>query len=144
MANHVHIQYRNLSFDLCFQGKYTVLTGLSGAGKSLLVRTIEKLNRAFPGATYDGFPVYASVYSKALTDSILSGSGALIILDDDVDSEDRKAHFPAIETSDNYFIFITREPPDVPCDVYVLAGDRREHRMVPADHMPGVPVHGNG
>ena len=132
MLRHVSISTRKISYDLYFRSKYTVLTGLSGAGKTLLINTVQRLNRAFPDATYDGYKVYASVYSQDLTDTILSESGALIIMDEDVDSEARKKFFPSIRDSKNFFIFITRDIYGIPFgidDIFELKGNEKHKRM---------------
>lgn len=135
MVERISIASRDLSYELSFRGKYTILTGLSGSGKTRLIKLLDRISRGMPHTISGNRAVVGAPYGKALRSAVLSMHGAVIVVDEDVDSADLRDAMPAIMQSDCYFIFITRDLiPDIPYgaeDIFEMAGGPNHYRMLP-------------
>lgn len=121
MIEQVSISSRTLSYELSFRGKYSILTGLSGSGKTRFVKFLDRIGRGMPHTISGGHEVIGAPYGKALRSAVLSKHGAVIVVDEDVDRSDLRAAMRDIMSSDCYFIFITRDTmPDIPYGVATL------------------------
>ncbi len=120
LVERISIASRDLSYELSFRGKYTILTGLSGS---------------MPHTIKGNHPVVGAPYGKALRSAVLSMHGAVIVVDEDVDKSDLRNAIPAIMQSDCYFIFITRDTmPDIPYgveNIFEMTGGPNHYRMSP-------------
>ena len=106
MIEQVSISSRTLSYELSFRGKYSILTGLSGSGKTRFVKFLDRIGRGMPHTISGGHEVIGAPYGKALRSAVLSKHGAVIVVDEDVDRSDLRAAMRDIMSSDCYFIFI--------------------------------------
>ncbi|MCI6364457.1 hypothetical protein [Intestinimonas butyriciproducens] len=135
MIEQVSISSRTLSYELSFRGKYSILTGLSGSGKTRFVKFLDRIGRGMPHTVSGGYEVIGAPYGKALRSAVLSKHGAIIVVDEDVDRSDLRAAMHDIMNSDCYFIFITRDTmPDIPYgveNVFEMVGGPNHYRMVP-------------
>ena len=135
MIEHISIASRDLSYELAFRGKYTILTGLSGSGKTRLIKLLDRIGRGMPCTIKGNHAVVGAPYGKALKSAVLSMHGSVIIVDEDVDKSDLRDAMPAIMQSDCYFIFITRDTmPDIPYgveNIFEMTGGPNHYKMSP-------------
>ena len=135
----IKIVTRKVEYDLKIHGKYTILLGESGSGKTRLARDVYTLNRIQPDALYSGYKVYSVPAGQNVDTDIFSGSDAIIIFDEDLDQKDILKFFPTIKQSRNYFIFIGRGLSFIPYgieDVFEMVGTKRHMSMQQAYHFP--------
>ena len=133
---------RRHSAKLTLNGKYTILTGLSGTGKTLLASRLRQIAVALMRNTdYNGpSPIY--VFENTMSGTSLRGAmnstGALIVIDEESDFVCDDSFRKQIVESPNYFLFITRDGLEgIPYgvnDVFILEGELDNLRMVPAYH----------
>lgn len=135
LVERISIASRDLSYELSFRGKYTILTGLSGSGKTRLIKLLDRIGRGMPHTIKGNHAVVGAPYGKALRSAVLSMHGAVIVVDEDVDKSDLRNAMPAIMQSDCYFIFITRDTmPDIPYgveNIFEMTGGPNHYRMSP-------------
>lgn len=131
---------RRHSAQLILNGKYTILTGVSGSGKTLLAQRLRQISTVLASdVSYTGpAPIYVfeNTLSSTSFQDVLSASGALVVVDEESDILCDDAQRQLLLQSNNYYLFITRDGLEgIPYgvdDIFELEGPLDSLRMVPA------------
>ena len=128
---------RNFSATLCLRGKYNIIAGNSGTGKTYLQMKLAEIAGA-KSARYDGPGrlISADIMSTAKTSDLLSNmAGSVFVLDEGIDLLYDKRGLELIKSSQNYFIIMARENfnrlPYGVHDIFDLRGNEHCLEMIP-------------
>lgn len=131
---------KKLSIDFLFTGKYNVLIGNSGVGKTYLIQEVRKTNAANLWSSHPPFDVLAcdeagNAVTTSLGEAMQHREGDVFLLDEELVSRLSGKDWNAIQDSPNYFLFIVRERlpqiPYAPWNIFRLEGNEKHLRMVP-------------
>lgn len=134
-AYHVQIKTKRLQYDFTIHQKYTVIRGDSATGKTSLYRLLELSQR---GVVQVSCPVQclpASALGEDWTFWLQPRRDTILFFDDTDDFVLTDAFAAAARSSDNYFVFLHREPmPHIPYSVhgvYEMKTSGSEHFLEP-------------
>lgn len=104
------LKYRlqGLEYILMLTGKFNVIAGNSGTGKTRLTRFIRNINRTVT-ASDKVYPSKIEAPEVFTPDTFLMNEGIIYVIDEHIESRELRSVLPAMERSRNYFIFIRRE-----------------------------------
>ena len=124
----------NRSFTLDIRGKFNVIVGKSGTGKSVLADFAEMIrNNPFSRKEY---PREITGNPVLLQDWMVTHPGSIIVIDEGIfDVRQWRKLIPEMGRSENYFVICTREgDPSLPYGInttFEIEGTYRNLRMVP-------------
>lgn len=144
LIERVKLSSRDLSFDLAFRGRYSILTGLSGTGKTRLVGFLHDVYLGMPVIVEGGHRVVASRQCALLDRFLREEQNSIIVIDEDIDSFSLNYYLPKIKASSNFFIFIGRgRLADLPYgvdNVFEMTGGPHHYKMIPKYSLAKVEV----
>lgn len=132
---HITVWNRRLHYELTVRRSLTLIRGDSGTGKTLLIRMIEQASTL--GAA-SGVNVICPLPCSTLRESdwsltLPNTHGHIIFLDTDYQFVRSKEFAAAVQTSDNYFVIVSREDlPHLPYseeEIYEIQTTGKEHEL---------------
>lgn len=126
---------RQYELGLELTGKFNVVIGNSGAGKTLLARIASRFMRAGDVEAQKPKPIYSSCDANIIP-FLESARDSVFIIDEDTDLSWIRSSMPLLLNSDNYYVFITRDGiPEIPYGISnifrVSSNSGRKCYMIP-------------
>lgn len=133
----IRITSKRLQYDFELRRKYTVIKGDSATGKTTLYSLIRDAERKHKGVVLSSrVPVVSANCLGGWWDIVLPTiSNSIVVIDEDSDWVRSEAFAALAMKSDNYFIFINRDPlkqiPYSVKEIYEIKTSGRYHSLVP-------------
>lgn len=108
----IRIRYsydRDHSFDICVAGKFNIIDGDSGTGKTYLKPFIERLYDMMYNGERVECPIPIVVGNHQVEGAALAQRGSVIVIDENFPMDRLSALLPAMKRSLNYYIVCCRE-----------------------------------
>ena len=134
----VKISSRDITFDIEITGKYTIVVGESGTGKTRLAAVCGLVSMGAASVEPSTVKVYGvSENSVFPAEALAKETGALFVVDESHLKHMRDSGMSSILNSNNYFVILTRDGSGhVPYgldNVVKLVGSSKHKRPVPYD-----------
>lgn len=99
------VQTRRLKYEIPISGKFTIIRGDSGTGKTTLIETLgsDKVKISFP------FPV-KRLEPEGYGGTMCNKTPTLYFCDDDVEFVSSSEFLAMARNSNHYFLFVSRSP----------------------------------
>lgn len=125
--------YNDMQYTLSLTGKYNVIVGDSGTGKTQLAEFASRLESVVKRKRTWDIPIYGD--SRHVLDIINKVTNSVIVIDEEISTSDLECHLKAIEKSPNWFIFCFRDDlgkiPYGIDNIFSLRGNARHRKMIP-------------
>lgn len=126
-------QSKNAKLTFNITGKFNVIIGKSGSGKTDLTRIAELFCRTNSDKVLKPKPIYTNL--RNIDNLINNVHNSLFVIDEGFSKEEIDSWVPRMKESDNYYIFITRDGiAEVPYginSIFELKGERKHYYMEP-------------